>query len=337
MTVSQGIAIVIVNYRTGPLVVDCLHSLAPEIAANPCCRVTVVDNASGDGSADMIASAIENAGWHGWVQLIVSPVNGGFGAGNNLALRAVLRGADADLVWLLNPDTCVRPGALAAISGFMAEQPSVGITGTMIEQADGSPWPYSFRFPSVLGEVERGMRFGPISRLLANHAVLRRMENRPQRTAWVSGCSMVVRRAVFDQVGLFDEGYFLYFEETDFCLAAERAGWACWYLPQAQIMHIAGQSTGITGSELGKRRLPRYWFESRRRYFTKNHGRSYAALADIAWIVSHLVWTMRRTLQRLPDPDPPFLLRDFLANSALRIGAHAPNAPLSPAGQTVAY
>lgn len=334
MSIPHGTAIVIVNYRTAPLVVDCLHSLAPEIAANPHTRVVIVDNASGDGSADIIASAIENAGWHGWARLIVSPVNGGFSAGSNLALRTILR-ADTppDLVWLLNPDTRVRPGALAAITGFMAANPAVGITGTMIEQADGTPWPYAFRFPSIFGEVERGLRFGPVSRLLANHAVLHRMDDVPRRVGWVSGCSMVIRRTVFDRVGLFDEGYFLYYEETDFCRAAQRAGWACWYLPQARIMHIAGQSTGITGSEAGQRRLPRYWFESRRRYFTKNHGRAYAALADLAWVTAHLGWTLRRTLQRRPDPDPPFLLRDFLATSALRSRPSAAADP--PTGQTV--
>ncbi|QXQ08109.1 glycosyltransferase family 2 protein [Sphingosinicellaceae bacterium] len=316
-------AIVIVNYRTGDLVVDCLDSLVPEVTGRAGARVIIVDNASGDGSASRIAAAIAARGWDAWARVIESPVNGGFGAGCNVGIRAARQSAEpVELVWLLNPDTRVRPGALAAITAFMTANPAVGIVGTMIEEADGAPWPFAFRFPTILGEIERGMRLSPVSRLLARHAVLRRMDDRPKRVDWVSGASMVVRQGVFDTIGLFDEAYFLYYEETDFCRAAQTAGCETWYLPQARIMHIAGQSTGVTSRDAGRRRMPVYWFESRRRYFNKNHGTTYATLADLAWGASHLVWMLRRTLQRLPDPDPPRLLRDFIA-SASRRSRHA--------------
>lgn len=314
-----SITIVIVNFRTSELVIDCLDSLAPEVASKPGVRVIVVDNASQDGSAGCITAAIEARGWRDWAQVMESSVNGGFGAGCNVGIRAARQRTEpVELIWLLNPDTRVRPGALAAILAFMTANPAVGIAGTMIEEADGAPWPFAFRFPSILGEIERGMRLGPVSRLLARHAVLRRMSDQPERVDWVSGASMCVRRGVFDRIGLFDEGYFLYYEETDFCRAARAAGWPIWYLPQARIMHIAGQSTGVTARDAPLRRMPTYWFESRRRYFSKNHGLIYATMADLAWGVSHLVWMMRRTLQRLPDPDPPHLLRDFIASAGRR-------------------
>ena len=313
-----SILTVIVNYRTPALVIDCLASLELEIGQNPGARVVVVDNASGDGSDACIADAIARYDWSGWARLLVSPANGGFAHGNNFAIAPALASVSPpDYVWLLNPDTRVRPGAMRALSRFLATHPRTGIVGSALEEGDGTPWPYAFRFPTLLGEVERGARFGPVTRLLRQHAVPIEMNGRPAEVDWVSGASMMIRREVFERIGLMDEGYFLYFEETDFCLQARRAGWHCHYVPAARVLHIAGQSTGVTGQQAVARRVPGYWFDSRRRYFAKNHGRAYAIAADIAWAAAHLLWRLRRRLQALPDPDPKGLLLDFLRHSAL--------------------
>lgn len=310
---------VIVNYRTASLTIDCLASLDGEVSAYSGLQAIVVDNASGDGSADRIDAAIRDNGWE-WARLIRSPVNGGFGAGNNLAIRAALDASrPPDFLWLLNPDTVVRPGSAAALLRFMAGYARVGIAGTALLLEDGSPWPIAFRFPSIASEVERGARLGPVSRLLARHAVARTMPPESTMVDWVSGASLVVRRTMIEQVGLFDEAYFLYYEETDFCLQARRGGWECWYVPEAIVLHIAGQSTGVTARKERPDRVPAYWFKSRSRYFVKNHGRLYAAIADIGWIVTHLLWRLRFRFRRgvSPDPDPPMLLRDFMRHSTL--------------------
>lgn len=313
--------VVVVNYRTARLTVECLASLEGEVRAMPSLRVTVVDNASADDSGSVIAAAIAERGWGDWAELIRSPVNGGFAHGNNLAVRPLLDGDDApDLFWLLNPDTRVVPGAAATVAAFMRDHGRVGIAGTALIEENGAPWPYAFRFPTVLSEIERGARLGVVSRLLAGAAVLRRMDARDAPVDWVPGASMVVRREVFEAAGLMDDGYFLYFEETDFCLAARRAGWRTWYVPGASVVHIAGQSTGLTGPRAEPGRIPRYWFDSRRRYFVKNHGRAYAILADLAWAAAHLAWRARRRLATRPDPDPPALLSDFLRGSAIMAG-----------------
>ncbi len=132
----------------------------------------------------------------------------------------------------------------------------------------------------------------------------------------------MVRRAVFDSVGLLDEEYFLYYEEVDFCLRARAAGWCCWYVPDSRVVHLVGQSSGVTGDRREQRRVPRYWFESRSRYFRKHHGRMYALAADLAWLTAFSLWRMRRSIQRQPDPDPPGLLGDFVRFRFL------PSAPL---------
>lgn len=318
---TPSVLIAIVNYRTGGLVIDCLATLAAEIETNPRARVIVVDNASGDNSCQRIATAIQKRGWSSWAKLVISPVNGGFADGNNRAIAADLRsGSSPDFVWLLNPDTRVRAGAIRTMTEFMRDHPRAGIAGTLLEERDGTPWPYAFRFPSLLGELERGAHLGPLSRLLRNHVVPLRMGSQPAQVDWVSGASMLIRAPLFDAIGMMDDRYFLYYEETDFCLQARRAGWECWYVPDARVLHIAGQSTGITGRQAIVRRMPTYWFESRRHYFVKNHGRLYAMAADLLWIAAHTTWRLRRRLQALADPDPHKLLTDFLRHSALLKG-----------------
>lgn len=321
--------VVIVNYRCAALTIACLDSLEAEVRSVAGLRIAVVDNASDDGSVEAIGAAIAARRWD-WATLLPSPVNGGFAAGNNLAVRRALSGpAPPDLFWLLNPDTRVQPGAASALIDFMRRHPAAGIAGTALHEADGRLWPYAFRFPSILGEIERGARLGLLSRALSSHATARRMGDRAAQVDWVSGASCAVRREVFETAGLMDQDYFLYYEETDFCRQARLAGWECWYVPDAAVLHIAGQSTGVTGAQATPSRVPRYWFESRRRYFEKNHGRAYAIVADLGWAVAHLVWRLRRRASRSVDTDPPSLLGDFLRSSALAWRRPAPLA--SPA------
>jgi GT2 family glycosyltransferase len=318
MNAHPKVAVAIVNYRTGALVVECLRSLAGEVAACPGTRVTVVDNCSGDDSVPVIAAAIAAEGWGDWAELVASPVNGGFSYGNNVVVRAGrASAAPPDFYWLLNPDTRAHPGSLGALLDFMAAHPKVGIAGSRFLLADGQPWPFAFRFPSFWSELANGLRLSVVGRLLKNRVGLRPMGDRPEQVDWLPGASMLVRREVFDTVGLMDEGYFLYFEETDFSLAARRAGWETWYVPQSTVTHLVGQSTGVSGHHAGLKRRPQYWFDSRRRYWVKNHGRLYSSVTDVVWALAFCTWKLRNLVQRKPADYPPHFLFDVLRNSAL--------------------
>jgi GT2 family glycosyltransferase len=311
-----SLRIIIVNYRTPDLVLDCLHSLADQVQDHVDWRVVLVDNASGDNSVARFEAARQEHAW-AWLDIVPAHENGGFAAGNNVALRRELaEPRPADFFLLLNPDTLVRPGAVVALIDFMERHPAAGIAGCRLEERDGTPQRSAFRFPSLLSEVENGLQLGLVSRLLHRSIVAPPVEETEHPTDWVSGASMLVRRAVFEVVGLLDEGYFLYFEETDFCLRAHRAGWECWYVPAGRVVHLVGQSTGI-GER--RRRMPRYWLESRRRYFHKNHGAIYALLASVAWATAFALWRLRRRLQRKPDRDPPHLLWDFVRFNFIRV------------------
>jgi GT2 family glycosyltransferase len=308
-----SVRIVIVNYRTPELVVDCLRSLAAEVRAVGDCQVIVVENASPDNSKDRIQQAITEERWQDWAEQMVLNRNLGFAGGNNAALEPLLASPQPpDYVLLLNPDTVIHPGAVQSLVEFMEKNPRVGIAGSRLENPDGTPQRSAFRFHTISSEFESGVRLGFVSRLLHSRVVAPPVRTDTYPTDWVAGASMIVRKTVFDDIGLMDATYFLYYEEVDFCLRAKRAGWPCWYVPASRVIHLVGQASGVTDVKKPARRMPRYWFESRRRYFQRNHGWFYERLADVAWVAGFSLWRLRRRIQRKPDSDPPSLLWDFI-------------------------
>jgi N-acetylglucosaminyl-diphospho-decaprenol L-rhamnosyltransferase len=312
---------IIVNYRTPGLTIDALASLAPEIRDMPEARVIVVENDSGDGSAQRIAAAIEAGGWQDWCTLICAERNGGFAYGNNVAIRrALAEGQRPRYVHLLNPDTVVRPGALRALLEFMDVHPEVGIGGSRLEEPDGTVQVSSFRFPSIWSELDDGMRLGMVSRLLEKHLVAMPIPDQACQVDWVAGASMIIRDQVLETIGLMDERYFMYFEEVDFTLRARLAGFPCWYIPTSRVVHLVGKASGVTDPAKARRRRPGYWFESRRRYFVNNLGPVGAGLADLAFTAGHVTWLVRRVVQRKRHQTPEQFLRDFVHHSVFTQG-----------------
>lgn len=313
--------IVILNYRTPGLTVDCLRSLVEEVRSLPGTQVVVTDNNSEDGSAEQIASAIAANHWSDWATFMPLERNGGFAFGNNAAIRPALQSPNPpSYVLLLNPDTVIRPGAVRVLVDFMDKHPQIGIAGSRLEDPDGTPQQSAFRFHTLFSELDSGFRLGVLTKLLSSWVIAPPVSDVPCPTDWVAGASMIVRREVFEAAGLMDEGYFMYYEEMDFCLNAKRAGWNCWYIPQSRVVHFVGQSSGVTNTKQPPKRRPQYVFDSRRRYFIKNYGRLYAILADIFWAIGFSSWRLRRVIQRKPDSDPPQLLGDFLRNSVFLKG-----------------
>jgi GT2 family glycosyltransferase len=303
-------------------VVQCLDSLSGEVATLRGGRVIVVDNASGDASVAVIAAAIEDRGWGAWAEVIEQPRNGGFAYGNNRGLERV-RQLDPDFtaVVCLNPDALVRPDAIAALLGHLEGHADAGIAGASIEDEHGQRQRSAHPFPSPLGELDGAAQLGMLSRLIrSKRSPATGGGAAPQRCDWVSGACMAIRREVLDRIGPLDEGYFLYFEETDFCYRAQRAGFSCWYVPAAQVVHREGASTGIR--EAGRRR-PAYWFASRRRFFAKVHGLSGLVAADVLWSLGRASLVLRRALglggRAKLVPEPRRFALDLLTGDARAI------------------
>jgi N-acetylglucosaminyl-diphospho-decaprenol L-rhamnosyltransferase len=315
--------IVIVNYRTAGLTSACLQSLVGELDTLRDAHVIVMDNASGDDSVTRITRAVTDLGLSERVMVMPLARNGGFAFGNNEAIRHAQAHLEPfEYVLLLNPDTIARPGAVEKLVEFMDSHPRVGIGGSRLEDPDGTSQRSAFRFHTIASEFEGGLQLGIVSKLLARSVVAPPCPTEACRTDWVAGASMIVRAKVLHDVGLLDEQYFMYFEEVDFCRRATRAGWPTWYVPESRVVHLVGQASGVTDPHQQRKRRPGYWFESRRRYFVKNYGRAYASLADAAWAGGYVLWRLRRRLQRKPDNDPSYLLRDFLRHSVFARGFH---------------
>ncbi|MEM7747017.1 MAG: glycosyltransferase family 2 protein [Pseudomonadota bacterium] len=312
------VVVAIVNYCTAELTIDCLRSISANIAEYSDTHVVVADNASPDGSGKVIAAAIKKEGWSDWAAVLPLPRNGGFAYGNNEVIRQWLGSKHTpEYFWLLNSDTLVHPGALSHLVRFLDSKPSAGFAGSCLEHRDGSAQHSAFRFHNVFSEFENGVQLGFITRMLENKIVAPDRPAKTQPCEWLSGASMLIRASVLQEIGLMDEDYFLYFEETDLSRRAHALGWESWYVVDSRVIHLVGQSSGVTATECALARRPSYWFESRRKYFVKNHGRHYAAAADLALIMGVALRKLRTAITRSPPSHPKSFIVDLVKHSAL--------------------
>jgi GT2 family glycosyltransferase len=313
--------IVITSYRVTDLTIDCLHSLSREVERVEGTRVAVCENGSGGDAAERLRRAIAANGWSSWVDLTVIYPNRGFTGGNNAVIRPVLESNDPpEYVLLLNADTIVKKHALDALVAFMDSHTRAGIAGSTLLSPDGVVQASPFRFPGIATELDRGLRLGIVSNLLWRWKIVLPKPKEACSVEWVSGASMILRRTMLEQIGLLDEGLYTYFDDPDICLRARRAGWETWYVPMSQVVHLEGASTGLAGAAPTPNRRPPYWFQARHRFFTKNYGALYTALADAAFILGYAIWRLRRWIQRKPDTDPPHMLIDSIRHSVFCAG-----------------
>lgn len=310
---NPSVNVIIVNYKTKELTVECVESVFHDNTSRFDLSVFIVDNNSEDGSKEYITEEISKRGWSSRVTFFPIEQNGGFAAGNNIAIREALHQANLpDYIWLLNPDTYTKKGACTELFHFLLMRPKVGIVGSRLEDPDGTPQISSFRDLSIVSEFLTGMRLGFLDNYFSKWVVApKQISDECIEVDWLAGASMMIRREVFEQVGLFDDNFFLYYEEVDFCKRARKRGWSCWYVPKSRVVHLVGAASGISETRKKAPRRPPYWFESRQRYFLKNHGWFTLLLADSSFIIGYAFWRMRRILQNKPDNDPPHFLMDF--------------------------
>lgn len=313
---GPGVLAVVLNYRTPDLTVKAVEAALREMEGIAG-AVTVVDNDSGDGSFEQLVAAVHTRGWSR-VRVLQSGRNGGYGAGNNFGIRHGLPdGSAPDYVYILNSDAFPEPGAIRSLVDHMEKHPQVGFCGSRIHGDDGAYHQTAFRFPTVFSEFESSAGTGPISRLLKRYIVPLPEPTEVQEVDWMAGASLLVRMRVLDAVGAFDERFFLYFEETDLCLRARRAGWLAVYLPQSRVMHIGSVSTGMKTWK----RMPAYWFDSRLLFFTKNHGVAYAACATLAYGAGAAIYELRCLFGKQRSHQADHFLRDLFSH-ALRCAWH---------------
>jgi N-acetylglucosaminyl-diphospho-decaprenol L-rhamnosyltransferase len=299
---------VIVNYKTPEMTLTALAATLTALTwAKGEWKITVVDNDSQDGSFDKLCDAVathQQANHPGWerVEVLATRSNAGYGAGNNVAIRRALHSDDPpEYIYALNSDAFPSEHAIAHLIDYLDRHPEVGVVGSYIHGDDGHPHTTAFRFPSIASEFEDAIRLGLVSRLLQNHRVPLGVPECTRPVDWLAGASMMLRRRVIEDAGLFDETFFLYFEETDLCRRASLAGWSTVYVRESTVRHIGSATTGMKQWK----KIPEYWFDSRRHYFVKNHGSVYFWAATSARLLGEGLWQVRRRLQGKEDGSPP--------------------------------
>ena len=276
-----SLTVSVINYRTAELTIACIRSVLDDLAATPGLsgHVVVVDNASGDGSAEAIAAFLDSLPAPAPVSLVRSDRNTGFSGGHNQGMAA--RPAEAYLI--LNSDALLRPGFLAALLAGMAEDPGAGLYAPRLEGADGVQQISCFRFPSPWSELIRGAASGPVTRLLARHDVPRELPHAPGQDGWASFACILLRDAVLRAVGPMDEGYFLYFEDAEYAWRARKAGFRLRHVPAARVVHHRGGSGPVKSLAQARKRLPGYYYASRTRFFRQAYGPAGPLLANLMW------------------------------------------------------
>ena len=251
---SHRILVVIVNFRTPTLTLDCLRSLEPEVKSVPGTRVVVVENGSGDDSAGALERGIAERGYEGWARLVVSPENLGFSGGNNLGIR---HGGPAEFVLLLNSDTIVHEGCLARCLEVMKEHPRVGAMSCRVLNSDGTNQNVARRFPTPLRTsfATTGLpwKFPSLFGWADTEDSGWDRLTTARDVDWLGGAFLFLRSAAFDGDVRLDEDFFFYGEDVALCFELARRGWARRYDPVKTIVHLGGASSDPSRMPTGKR------------------------------------------------------------------------------------
>ncbi|TCD48951.1 glycosyltransferase family 2 protein [Chlorobium sp. N1] len=263
------VSVLVVSYNTKDILRNCLQALLAN-STGVLMEVLVVDNDSMDGSAAMVHDEFPD------VRLIDNHVNSGFAAANNQAYRV----AEGDYILLLNPDAYVREGSVANAVAFMEQTPECGLCGGKIISPEGRLEPSARRFPSVRSKL---LTISGISGKHPDSPILNRHEfggfkhDRPMEVDWVPGTFTIIRRSMLETIGFFDERFYLYYEETDLCRRAKKAGWKVFFIPTAEVMHIGGACSKTRKEKTfdeGASQVLSFRLRSECLYYRKNHGAS---------------------------------------------------------------
>lgn len=282
------ICVSIINYRTADLTISAVTSVLDDIGSHDV-QIVIVDNDSCDGSAGKIEQ------WIGELKderltMKISDLNTGFSGGHNQVFDEV---QDADIYLVLNSDAIVKSGFFDRVLQAMSDDPSIGLLAPQLKGADGVIQDSCFRFPSPISEFVRGAGTGLVTKVLSARRISIKHPPAESEIEWASFACIIVRGKMLREIGLMDDGYFLYYEDVEYCMRAASAGWRIKYLPCACAIHFRGGSGPLKALAAEKGRLPEYFWRSRTRYFRQAYGPLGPLVANLSWIAGRFVANLR--------------------------------------------
>jgi len=299
------LAVIIVNYRSSAMTIDCIDSLRWQIDPQ-IDRIVVVDNASGTDDVEKISYAIAVRNIACFTRVIAADTNGGFSAGNNIGIQAV----SAEYYLLTNSDTVFRAGAIRQLFAATERYPDAGLIGPRLEYETGKAQISCFRFPTPSSEFIRAAQTGLITRLLRRFDTPV-LAQKGSWTGWISFASVLLKTNVLREIGLMDEQFFMYFEDVDYCLRADRQGFTTVYWPDSRVIHLHGRSSGVPELSQKAKCLPDYYYLSRSHLLRKHYGLLYFVLMNMGWTAGRFISLFQEVFLRKTKVIPAFEHRNI--------------------------
>ena len=319
---NPKLVVSIINFRTADLTLQCIRSVLDDFDTIDG-HIVVVDNNSGDGSADVIANWIAEQPGPIPVTLVRSPTNSGFSGGHNQGIGA----READYYLVLNSDALLKPGFCAAILQAADASPKTGLFAPRIDYESGEQQVNCFRFPGPVSELIRGAATGPVTRLFRRYDMPLYPPPDPAEIDWASFACILLRHEMVTALGPMDEGYFLYFEDTEYCLRARRAGWSIAYVPEARAVHFRGGSGPVKQMAAEKKRMPGYYYASRSRFLYQAHGWFGLMAANLLWVLGRSIAGLRLFAGKSVPKVSKAEMRDIWINALTPLGDRRDTGP----------
>lgn len=291
----KTLATIILNYKTADM--TCRSAdLALAAMRGIDGILVIVDNFSDDGSIEALTEWRDKHSEKDRILLEFSPTNTGFSGGNNIGLRAV----DAHYYVLLNSDTLAREGAFAQMLSVAEENPRAGLIGPTLTGEDGAVQISRFRHFTPLSELINASGLDVVRRAFMKSDIPISTDS-AVLPGWVSFACVMLRKEMIDEIGLMDDGYFLYFEDSDYCRTAQENGWSIALAPDAHIVHLRGGSSPVKSRGAANKRLPAYYYASRARYYRKHYGFAGYVAANLLWYAGRVLAHSKRLFFKQPS------------------------------------
>lgn len=274
----MNVSIIIVNYNTTNLVLNCITSIIQH-TKGLLYEIIIVDNNSNDDFEKTFNEHfISEANMH----IIKLPKNIGFGRANNVGFKI----AKGKYLLCLNPDTLLINNAIKLMAIFLDNNPNIGICGGNLYDGDMRPT-HSFKrfYPSILWEIDT-LCFHKLEKILFRNNAIFNQSKTPIEVAYITGADLMIRKDLFNKIGGYNSNFFMFFEETDLCLKVKREGYKIMNIPEAKIQHLEGQSYSNENDIIIKEKSVRLWEESRLIFYTLNKTRIIKTIANLIYMLS---------------------------------------------------
>jgi GT2 family glycosyltransferase len=288
---SINVAVIIVNYRTAEMLIDCVSKMLATIDFNSV-SIFIIDNHSNDCSVTKLKGWLQNCGLTSRITLISSPENGGFSAGNNIGISAI----SADYYLLLNSDAYIEQSSIELLLKAFGRDPQIGLVSPRLQWEDGKPQESTFNFFHPITEFVQQSKTGIFSSLFKKFVVAEPVCDDARYVHWASFACIMISAECLEEVGLLDEGYFMYFEDVEYCYRAQKHNYKVFHEPSACAVHLRGGSSSVKANIAKRKRLPKYFYQSRTRFYYQKYGLIGLFSANVCWYLGRGVSLMRQLL-----------------------------------------